>query len=227
MNPLKLLLFSFLLLTVMGVGSYLVLQRVRVVAVGGPPAPGSATTNDPMAAGNLRIGDKMPDIVFQDREGKEHRLAEFLDGEHFVVLTFHHPDCPCAESCARLINEMTNAGYSDVRIVGLMASGYDSERVIKALDQQIGDKLVNFPVYMDRNQVVMKQLGATRTPEIWVLDKDGFIRYYGAPENSLFPGTPGHRYLLREAIDALRQGKAPEIQSKRPIGCPIELPDAA
>ena len=70
----------------------------------------------------------------------------------------------------------------------------------------------------------MKELlGAKRTPTIWVVDKEGRVAFVGAPESTLFPGAPGHRYLLREAVDAVRAGKAMEPRFFEPLGCPIEI----
>jgi peroxiredoxin len=174
------------------------------------------------AAGNLRLGEKMPDFELKGDDGKPFHLADLQDGEHFVVVTFHHPDCPCAASCGKLISEMGHDGYTDVRVVGIQATDFDDERVKTALAQQVKDGIVTFPVYADRDGAVRKLLGATRTPEMWVLDKQGRIAFYGAPENTLFPGAPGHRFLLRDAIDALRKGKVPEIRRYDPIGCVID-----
>lgn len=173
-------------------------------------------------AGRTFVGDIIPDLGLETLDGYRMRLADVYDGEHFVVVTFHHPDCPCAANCGRLISEMGKEGYDDVRVVGILSAGEGDERVMKALAQQREEGIVTFPMFLDRDGEIRKLLGATRTPEMWVTDKSGRIVFYGAPENTLFPGSPGHRYLLREAIDAMRKGTTPEIQSFEPIGCPID-----
>lgn len=174
-----------------------------------------------LRAGNLRLGEPMPDFLLVDREGNSFQLHDAIDGDHYVVISFHHPDCPCSENCGKLISEMQGAGYDDVRVIGVMSAGTRETENLKNLQSQIDEKIITFPVYMDHGGVVQRLLGASRTPEVWVLDKQGVIRYYGAPENSLFPGSKGHRYLLREAIDALRDGRVPEVSRYDPIGCPI------
>lgn len=217
-NGLLMLTGAFALVLVVGVGA--LVYRVRSIVAERTPAVAPAVAS--LAAGTLKIGDTFPNIVLEKPEGGTWDLATARTPGKFSVVTFHHPDCPCAESCGKLIAEMGQEGYDDVEVFGILASDYDNPRVLAALDQQKAEGIVNFPVLYDKGGVVQKQLGATRTPEMWVLDKDGHVAYYGAPENTLFPGTAGHRYLLREAIDALRAGRTPEIQTHPSIGCPIE-----
>jgi peroxiredoxin len=181
----------------------------------GRSAPGTA-------GGRLSLGDNFPDITLADGEGKPVRLHDLRGEDRFLVVLFHSPDCPCSASCGRLVNEMTAAGYDDVTVVGILASGHDDLRVMAALDEQIKDGTVTFPIYIDPEGDARRALGATRTPELWVVDKERRIAFYGAPENTLYPGSTGHRYLLREAIDALRKGERPEIERYDPIGCPID-----
>ncbi len=176
----------------------------------------------PVKAGNFELGDQLPDFQLTDTQGDTYQFSELKDENKFVVVNFHHPDCPCAASCGRLINEMQQEGYSDVQVIGILSHDHDNQRVLKALDKQQTEGEITFPVYLDPTGKVLELFGATRTPEMWVLDKSGRIRFYGAPENTLFPGSEGHRYLLREAIDALRKGQTPDIVAEQPIGCPIE-----
>lgn len=203
-------------------GSIAIFAKVRSIASEEQIVAAPIEENLPIPAGNFHIGDTLPDFTLEDAEGNSFTLSSALDGEHYVVINFHHPDCPCAENCGILINEMTRQGYDDVLVVGILSSGTSDPRVLSALEKQRADGSINFPIYLDHDREILDLLGATRTPELWLLDKSGRIAFHGAPESTLFPGSPGHRYLLREAIDALRAGNTPEIQNRDPIGCPIE-----
>ena len=190
-----------------------------------PPSSTSlpeAVPEEKIAAGKFFVGDKLPDFSATDGEGNTFRLSDALDGEHFVVVNFHHPDCPCSVNCSRLINSMMDEGADDITVVGLLSSGYDDQRVLTALQEQRDEGILRYPVFFDPDQVLKERFGATRTPEAWVLDNEGYIRYYGAPESTLFPKSKDYRPLLKEALVAMRENKTPEIQAMRSIGCPIE-----
>lgn len=184
-----------------------------------------AATNPNLRAGNFAIGQSLPDFELAplDEGGASFRLSRDRDAKRFLVINFHSPDCPCAENCAKLVNEMMAEGFgNDVQIVGILPGNQADSDVKERVRAQAADGAVAFPVFVDRDRTVERLLGARRTPEIWILDREGRIVFWGAPENTLFPGTSNHRYLLREAIVALRQGRRPDVQAYPPLGCPIE-----
>jgi hypothetical protein len=215
-NPILIMTAAIALILV--AGTALLYQRIRQIARETTPV----VTVQPVPAGNLTLGKPFPkDLVLRTPEGETVKTGSLFDGEHFVVVNFHNPDCPCAANCGNLIGEMQRAGYDDVRVVGILVEGTDDPRVLRALDEQRQSGQVTFPIYFDADRELLKALGATRTPEIWLMDKSGVVRFWGAPENTLFPGSPGHRYYLREAIDALRAGQDPNPAIAPPIGCII------
>ena len=187
-------------------------QQVSVAAV-------PATTN--RNAGNFHLGDALPDFTLQDAEGKDATLASLRKPGKLTLVLTHSPDCPCAANCGKLITDLQKQHGADVVIVGFMSADTTSNAALERLGEQVKDGTVTFPVYYDHDQSVKRLLGATRTPEAWLLDRDGRIAYYGAPENTLFPNAKNHRRLLNEAADAILQGKRPEIERFDPIGCLI------
>lgn len=174
-------------------------------------------------AGNLTLGGSAPDFELATYDGQSIRLSDQLDGDHFVCVIWHSPACPCAHNCATAISErLTTEAYADLRIVGVMSDGnWDYDYMQADLERQIADGVVTFPVVLDKDQSLMKQYGAERTPTVWLLDQKGRIRYWGAPESTLEPTASGYRFLLKEAVDALRKGQQPAVQSFDPIGCKI------
>lgn len=224
-NPLprQLLIGGVILLAVVVAGAAALITRVQSLSrqqVFAVSAEGHA--DDPAAGGNFAIGDEIPDLTFERLGGGGVELSALLDGDHFVAINFHHPDCPCAQSCGRLIADLLEDSPGDLHVVGVLTGGHDDPRVLRAIEEQNRDGVVTFPIYTDEDGSLRELFGAERTPEVWLLDRDGRLAYHGAPESTLFPGTADHRYLLREAVEALRGGGEPEVTHYMAIGCPID-----
>jgi peroxiredoxin len=214
-----LLIGVIVILGIMVIGTAALILRVRSIT---QDQATQAAIEARIPAGNFHIGGTLPPLTFTNAEGESVTLASLLDGNHFVVINFTHPDCPCARTCGELIATMFEEEGDDFHVVGILAAGEDDPRVVKALEEHRREGIVTYPVFLDRDRSLRKLFGATRTPEVWVLDKDGTIAYYGAPESTLFPGAEDHRFLLREAIVALRNGQEPEFRTFMPIGCPMD-----
>jgi peroxiredoxin len=168
------------------------------------------------------VGDTFPDFEVPRLDGGTYKLSRDRDPKKYTVINMHSPDCPCAANCASLIGDMEASGVDDVEVLGILAGVRVDEDFIQRSQDQVDEGLVTFRLYTDPENKVRTMLDAKRTPTVWVLDKDGTVAFVGAPENTLFPGSPGHRYLLRDALDALRAGKKPDPQFFEPLGCPID-----
>jgi thiol-disulfide isomerase/thioredoxin len=79
----------------------------------------------------------------------------------------------------------------------------------------------NYTYGYDETQAIGKAYGATNTPQYFVLDKDRVIRYTGAMDDSPMKEAQVKKTYLRDAVDALLAGKAPEVDETRAVGCGI------
>lgn len=177
-----------------------------------------------LQAGALRIGDQLPDFTLKTLDGQSIQLSSLFNGENIVAVIWHSPACPCAYNCLTAVREkLSSEQYKNLKIIGVASdSQQDTEWFKTDLKAQIDEKIVTFPVVFDPDQAVMKLYGAKRTPTVFLADQTGKLQFWGAPENSLYPGTEGHRALIHEAVDALIAKKTPDPQTFPPIGCLIE-----
>lgn len=181
-------------------------------------------TAEQLKAGNLNIGDPLPDFELSTIDGTTYRLQDMIDGDHYVAVIWHSPACPCATNCLTAVREeLSGPEWADLKILGVASDAMmDVQWFREDLKKQIADGDVTFPVVLDKDFEVMKTYGAKRTPTVWLADKEGKIRFWGAPESTLYPDSPDHRILIKEALLALREGKTPKDQTFPPIGCLID-----
>ena len=78
-----------------------------------------------------------------------------------------------------------------------------------------------FPVYKDANNVVANRFGAEVTPENYVIDASGVIRYHGSIDDSQNEARVRTRGL-RLALDALLAGKPVATAQTKAFGCTIK-----
>ncbi|MBL6831180.1 MAG: redoxin domain-containing protein [Pirellulales bacterium] len=146
----------------------------------------------------------------------------------FRVICFLGTECPLAKLYGprldRLATEMADAG---VAFIGINSNPQDSLADIATYVEQ---HHVRFPVLKDVNQAVAVALGATRTPEVVVIDDTGAVCYRGRIDDQYDPGVarpePTAHYLA-DALVELTTGKPVTLAITEPTGCLMQLPDPA
>ncbi len=78
-----------------------------------------------------------------------------------------------------------------------------------------------FPVYRDVGNVLADRLGATMTPQAFVLDHAGQVRYRGHIEDSRNPARTRVRGL-GDAIASLLEAKPVTVTGTKAFGCTIK-----
>jgi len=174
-----------------------------------------------LAAGNFSIGEKPANIVGVTKNGDPFDLYELIDGEHYVGVIWHSPSCPCAANCLKAIEaQLQPEKYPDLKLVAVVSDAFQGFDWFEAdLTSQVTSGDLPFPVVLDKDQSLKELYGAERTPTVWLMDKEGEIRFWGAPENVLEPDGDGYRFLMKEALDELKAGKDVTVDVFEPIGC--------
>jgi hypothetical protein len=100
-------------------------------------------------------------------------------------------------------------------LIGLLAIGGTAF----AQEFRVGSKGVEF-IFVNANNVLADRFGAQVTPESYVIDDAGVIRYHGAIDDSQNESRIRTRGL-RLALDAVLGGKPVEITETKAFGCSI------
>ncbi|MCA9085366.1 MAG: redoxin domain-containing protein [Planctomycetaceae bacterium] len=138
------------------------------------------------------------------------------------VVCFLGTECPMARvygpRLSRLADEFRDRG---VRIIGVDSNRQDSMGEIR---QFANDHSLAFPIVKDESSRIANQYGATRTPEVFVLDHSLRLRYHGRIDDQYAPGISRphpDREDLRIAIEELLEGQPVTIAETTALGCLI------
>jgi peroxiredoxin len=167
---------------------------------------------------SIAIGDSAPGFSLPDTDGVEHSPAD--DGVTAVVFTCNH--CPYALAWH---DRLTAAArdYPDVRFLAINPN--DAERYpgdsLEAMQQRVAQEDWTMPYLRDESQEVARAYGAQTTPDIFVIDGEGRLRYRGAPDQDHNDPSLNAAWL-REALDALLAGEEPARPETPPKGCSVK-----
>jgi peroxiredoxin/mono/diheme cytochrome c family protein len=167
------------------------------------------------------IGRTVDSFQLNDFRGKEYSLADFANRK-IVVVAFLGTECPLAKlygpRLVTLANEFSEQG---VAFIGINSNTHDSNSEIAAYAQR---HAIEFPLLKDLGNRVADAMGAKRTPEVFVLDHDRVIRYWGRIDDQYGVGyirDEPTRQDLREAIKDLLAGKSVSQPITESVGCHI------
>jgi peroxiredoxin len=170
-----------------------------------------------LCAQEFKVGSKVADFAVQDLDGKPVMLSA-LRGPISVV-TFISTQCPVSNGYNQRMNALfKDYSAKDVKFVFVNANKNESANEVRTHSKAVG---FVFPVYKDANNVVADRFGAEVTPESYVIDSSGVIRYHGSIDDSQNEARIRTRGL-RLALDAVLAGKPVEITETKAFGCSIK-----
>lgn len=164
----------------------------------------------------FKVGGKVADFKLQDLAGKEVALSE-LKGD-VTVLTFVSVQCPISNDYNERMNGIYKAYQGKVNFVFINSNHTEASPAVAEHAKQAG---FAFPVYKDAGNVVADRFGATVTPESFVIDKAGTVVYHGSIDDARNPARVTNQ-ALRNAIDAVKAGKAVAQSETKAFGCTIK-----
>lgn len=161
------------------------------------------------------------DFTSQDFRGQEFSLSELKDSK-LVILAFLGTECPLVKLYGSRLQDIADQyGDRGVSVIGINSNRQDNVTEIGAYMQRHG---LEFRMLKDVGNKVADQLGAERTPEIFVLDSQRKIRYHGRIDDQYGIGVAREKpdvSFLKNAIDELLAGNPVSTPSTETIGCHI------
>jgi len=165
----------------------------------------------------FKLGSKVSDFQVQDLDGKPVAFSA-LRGP-VTVVTFIATQCPVSNAYnQRMIEVYKDYAPKNVKFIFVNANRSEPANEVREHAKRVG---FVFPVYKDANNVLADRFDAQVTPENFVIDSSGVIRYHGSYDDNMNESRV-HTRGLRMALDALLAGKPVPIPENKAFGCTIK-----
>ena len=174
-----------------------------------------------------KVGDVATDFSLENIDGEMVSLADYNDAKGFIVI-FTCNTCPYAVAYEDRIIELdkkyASKGYP---VIAIMPNNTDVKPgdSMDNMKKRAASKGFTFPYLMDKGQKIYPQYGATKTPHIYVLQKESkgnVVKYIGAIDDNFKDASMVNTKYVENAVDALLAGKEVTETNTRAIGCSIK-----
>lgn len=163
----------------------------------------------------MEINQPAFDFELPDLNGKKHRLSD-LRGR-IVIVNFWSCECPHSERTDKAIMSMFVQWQDDVTMLTIASNRNESAEALR----QAAETRRLPEVLLDADCSVADLFGAQTTPHVFVIDREGILRYRGAVDDVTFRQRKPTRFFLDEAVESLLSGQLPTLTESPAYGCAI------
>lgn len=162
---------------------------------------------------------------------KNFTLPNLLDNSNFtleeykdkkaVVIFFTSTRCPYTRSYKDRITKLAQA-YQAKSVAFILINAESANEASDAMRKQA--KEYNLPYLFDKGLAITSQLGASKTPETFVLASNlghFTVKYYGAIDDNPQMASEVSEFYLKDAIDAVLNKTNLNYNTQKPAGCTI------
>ncbi|RZS95533.1 thioredoxin family protein [Cecembia calidifontis] len=174
-----------------------------------------------------KIGDKASDFKLLNVDGSWVSLNGLKDAKGAIVI-FSCNTCPYVvayeDRMIELHNKYAAMGYP------LIAINSNDDKVspgdsFDKMKERAKEKKFPFAYVYDKTQEVIKAYGGTRTPHVYILNKEGndfVVKYIGAIDNNYQDAAAVTERYVENAMDDIMNGRKVATQTTKAIGCTIK-----
>ncbi|RDK83268.1 thioredoxin family protein [Marinirhabdus gelatinilytica] len=173
------------------------------------------------------IGDIASDFDLKDVNGDMVSLADYKDAKGFVVI-FTCNTCPFAvaseERMVALDKKYKEKGYPVIAI-NPNDPEVQPDDTYELMQKKAKEAGFTFPYLYDASNTVYATYGATKTPHVYLLqkqDEGNVVKYIGAIDDNVRNGDAVKEQFLANAIDELLAGKEITVKETKAIGCSVK-----
>jgi thiol-disulfide isomerase/thioredoxin len=145
-------------------------------------------------------------------------------GHLATAFIFLLPDCPACQSYSLSLNELAEKYKGNgIRFMGVVPGKFSTNDEISEFQSSYK---INFPVLKDPSNLLVKCLGASIVPEVFLVAHDGKTIYSGRIDDWMAalgkkkPAVTQHDF--RDALEAFVNHQPVKVKRTKAIGCFIE-----
>jgi peroxiredoxin len=179
---------------------------------------------------SVSFGQRVEDFKLMDAlSGKEFSLSDHNQSKG-VVLIFTSLNCPFSKLYEERIVQL-NDSFSGQGFVFALVNPHvavEEEEQAPQMKTRAAERKITFPFLIDDKQVVAKQLGITKLPEVVLITPSPTghsIAYRGAIDNNPQVAANANIKYLENALNAVQNRRNPSPSSSRPVGCNLRSLD--
>ena len=163
----------------------------------------------------MQLNEPAPDFELPDLQGVLHKLSDHCG--KIVIVNFWSAECPHSERTDQYLIKLLANWNQDVVMLSIAANRNESPQMVAdvARARQLPRVLI------DADHAVVDLFEAMTTPHVFLLDRQGILRYRGAVDDITFRHRQATRFFLQEAMEALLRGDLPMMNETPAYGCAI------
>ncbi len=162
----------------------------------------------------------LPAFALTDHRGRQWTQDEFQKSP-LLLVAFMGTECPLAKLYAGRLSELDQQFGDALAVVAVDANKQDS---LADIASYTAAHQIPYPVLKDGGNRFADQLGAERTPEVFLFDAERKLRYWGRIDDQYGIGyarDEPQTHDLKNAILALQTGRPITQPRTRSVGCII------
>lgn len=171
------------------------------------------------------VGEKAPSFSLNNLKGDPCSMSDY-EGK-VIVLEWTNPDCPFVEGVyakgvvKETVGAMKEMGDDYVYISINSTANIPEKDVIKRNAALLKKNDVDIVALIDYDGSVGRMYGARTTPHMYVIDKEGILRYDGAFTSDFKKGTEATNYVVN-ALNQMSKDETVSPDQTKPWGCSVK-----
>lgn len=173
------------------------------------------------------VGDEAMDFSLPSVDGEQISLSG-MEGAKGALVIFSCNTCPYVKAyedrMIQLHEKYAPQGYPVIAINpndDQISPGDSFEEMKK----RAKEKNFPFPYVYDKSQEVIKAYGGTRTPHVYLLNKEEgkfIVKYIGAIDNNYQNASAVTEHYVEDAMESVLNGQPVAMENTKAIGCTIK-----